>query len=155
MLYSSFVIPHLDYCSVVWHNCGVILTSRVERIQNYALRVILKKPPRNDTKEMRSQMGLTTLEQRRLNSTLLQVHRCLHGHVPEYLSCKFVTKDSLFTNYPATRGATNLHLRNPRTNAYKSTFEYFGAKQFNMLPDHVKSMKTEAAFRKALLSPST
>ena len=58
MLYSSFVIPHLDYCSTVWHNCGAVLTGRVERIQNYALRVILKKPSRSDTMEMRRQAGL-------------------------------------------------------------------------------------------------
>ena len=122
MLYLSVFIPHLDYCSVVWHNCGVVLTSGVERIQNYALRVILKKTSRSDTKEMRSQLSLPTLEHRRLTSTLLQGHRCLHGHAPEYLSHKFVSKDSLFANYPATRGVTNLHLKHPRTNAYKSTY---------------------------------
>ena len=67
MLHSSFVIPHLDYCSTVWHNCGAVLTGRVERIQNYALRVILKKPSRSDTMEMRRQAGLNTLERRRLS----------------------------------------------------------------------------------------
>ena len=90
--YSSFIIPHLDYCSTVWHNCGAVRTGRVERIQNYALRVILKKPSRSDTMEMRRQAGLHTLERRRLNSTLVQVHRCLHGRAPEYLSCKFAAK---------------------------------------------------------------
>ena len=32
---------------------------------------------------------------------------------------------------------------------------YFGAEQFNRLPDHIKSLKTEAAFQKALFSSST
>ena len=45
LLYLSFVLPHLDYCSVVWNNCGATLTGHVERIQNYALRVIVRKPP--------------------------------------------------------------------------------------------------------------
>ena len=58
---------------------------------------------------------------------------------------KFVSKDSLFANYLATRGATNLLLKNPHTNVYKSTFEYFGAMQFNKLPGHIISMKTDAA----------
>ena len=80
VLILSFVIPYLDYSSVVWHNCGAVLTTRVEPIQNYALRVILKKTLRCDTKEIRSQLGLPTLEHRRLTSTLLPVHRCLHGH---------------------------------------------------------------------------
>ena len=84
--------------SVAKYNCGVVLTSRVEHIQKHALRVILKKTSRSDTKEMRSQLSLPTLEHRRLTATLLQVHRCLHGHAPEFLSHKFVSNVSLFAN---------------------------------------------------------
>ena len=53
-----FQILHLDYCSVVWHNCNVVLTSTVECIQKYALSVILKKTSRSDTKEMCSQLSV-------------------------------------------------------------------------------------------------
>ena len=38
-----FVLPHLDYCSIIWHTCGVTLTNRIEWVQNYALRMILQK----------------------------------------------------------------------------------------------------------------
>ena len=34
-LYLSFVLPHLEYCSVVWNNSGATLTSRLECVQNY------------------------------------------------------------------------------------------------------------------------
>ena len=40
LLYQSFVLPNLDYCSVVWNPCGVVLSSKIERIQNYSLRLI-------------------------------------------------------------------------------------------------------------------
>lgn len=39
-----FVLPNLDYCSVVWNSCGAVLSSGIEWIQNYALRLILHKP---------------------------------------------------------------------------------------------------------------
>ena len=111
--YPSFVIPHLDYCSVVWHNCGVVQTTRAECIQNYALRVFLKKTSRSDTKEMCSQLSLPTLEHRRLTSTLLQVHRCLHSQpAPEYLSHKFVSKSRF-----------SLCQLSSNQRGYKSTFE--------------------------------
>ena len=29
MLYQ-FVLPHLEYCSTVWHTCGATLTNRIE-----------------------------------------------------------------------------------------------------------------------------
>ena len=71
MLYLSFVLLHFEYCSVVWHHCGTALTSRLEGVQNYALRVILKKPPRSDTEEMRSQLNLLSLSRRREISMIL------------------------------------------------------------------------------------
>ena len=65
LLYQSFVLPHLDYCSVVWNNCGATLTGRVERIQNYALRMILRKLPPTSSELLQQILGWTTLKARR------------------------------------------------------------------------------------------
>ena len=55
-LYLCFILPHLKYCSVVWGNCKTIPSSRLKCVQNYAL--LLNRPPRSNTKEMRSQLSL-------------------------------------------------------------------------------------------------
>ena len=34
-LYSSLVLPHLDYCCLVWQECSKELVNRLEKIQNY------------------------------------------------------------------------------------------------------------------------
>ena len=44
MLYNSLVLPHLDYCSTVWHFSNQTLSQSLERTQNYAMRVILSQP---------------------------------------------------------------------------------------------------------------
>ena len=121
-LYLPFVLPQLEYCSVVWHNCGATLIKRVERVQNYALRIILNKPPRSSTEEMRSQLSLPPLSCRRDISTILQVRRCLSRRAPNYLCSKFVTRDSILTTYPSTCEAKDLHLKAPHTNWYRSSF---------------------------------
>ena len=64
LLYQAF-IPHLDYCSVVWNGCGQGLSDRVERIQSYALTMILRKPPLTSSKLLRQTLGWTTLRARR------------------------------------------------------------------------------------------
>ena len=70
-LYLSLVLPHLEYCSVVWNDCGATPTSRLEHVQNYALCVILNKPLRSNTEEMPSQLSLPSLSCRRETSTIL------------------------------------------------------------------------------------
>ena len=49
MLYNSLVLPHLDYCSTVWHSCNQTLSQSLERTQNYAMRVILSQPLRTQS----------------------------------------------------------------------------------------------------------
>ena len=42
LLYKSLVLPQLDYCPTVWHtNCSNELSTKIERLQNYAMRIIL------------------------------------------------------------------------------------------------------------------
>ena len=42
-IYNALVLPHLDYCCVLWQECRTQLQQRVERIQNYAMRLNLLK----------------------------------------------------------------------------------------------------------------
>ena len=112
-LYLSFVLPNLEYCSVVWDRCGAAITCKLEHVQNYDLRVILKKPPGNNTVEMRNLLNLPSLARRRETSTLLQIRRCLSNLAPDYLSSKFITRATNVSNYPSARGAHHLYLKPP------------------------------------------
>ena len=82
LLFQSLVLPHLDCCAVAWHSCGVVTSDRNERIQNYAMRVILRQPPRTSSEQLRQALGWTTLKRRHQNAMLCQVHRCLQKCAP-------------------------------------------------------------------------
>ena len=101
-LYQAFVLPHTDYCSVAWNNCGAVLSQRVERIQNYALRMIMRKPPMTRSELMRASLGWPTLETRRRNAVACLVHRCRLGQAPSFVCSKF--KSNVQTGYTGTRG---------------------------------------------------
>ena len=75
-------------------------------MQNYAMRIILKKPPRTHSESLRQTLGWTTLKKRRQNNMLCQVHRCLQGHAPQYLCHKFCTNAE--SGYKGTRGENKL-----------------------------------------------
>lgn len=70
LLYQAFILPNLDYYSVVWNSCGVMSSNKIERVQNYAL---FWKPPRTSSAELREAAGWTTLKTRRHNAMLCKV----------------------------------------------------------------------------------
>ena len=146
LLYQSFVLPHLDYCSVVWNSCGATLSGQIDRIQNYALRMILQKPPLTPSIELRRILGWCSLETRRQEALLCQVHRCLSKMAPTYLCSKFRLSGQITK---ATTRGTKLFLQRPNTSSCHSTFEFQGAIQFNKLPETVRTLKSLTAFKTA------
>ena len=57
LLYNTPILPHLDYCSCVWHTCGVNLQMKLERIQKYAMRLITSAKPRTPSAQLRSELS--------------------------------------------------------------------------------------------------
>ena len=57
MLYSALVLPHVDYCSVVWDQLTKDLERKVETIQNVGMRIILNAPRMATEAEMRQKLG--------------------------------------------------------------------------------------------------
>ena len=74
-LYNAFVLPHLDYCCVLWYECSKELQHRVDRIQNYGTRLILSKPPGTPSEGLRQKLKWTHLSKRRNMFRLVLVHR--------------------------------------------------------------------------------
>ena len=132
----------------MWNSCGVVLSNKIERIQNYALRIIFQKPPRRSSAELREAAGWTTLKTRRHNAMFCKVHRCLRSQGPSYLTRKFHTNSNL--NYATIRGANKIHLLRPNTNFYRSTFEFMGAQAYNNLPQEIRDINSTQIFKHAL-----
>ncbi len=145
LLFNSLVRPHLDYCSVVWHSCNSTISTKIEWIQNYGMRVILGNPPRTSSSPLRDQLGWTTLHERRQRFMLTQVHKCLLNLAPPYLTNKFKLNSTLYTG---TRGSGNIHLGRPKSEHYRRSFEYSGALHYNRLPLTLKLCPHHKVFQK-------
>ena len=39
-IYNALVLPYLNYCSVAWQECSQCLRQKLERVQNYGMRII-------------------------------------------------------------------------------------------------------------------
>ena len=39
LLHNAIVSPHLDYCDIVWGNCGTTLKTKLQKLQNKSARM--------------------------------------------------------------------------------------------------------------------
>ncbi len=91
-------------------------------------------------------MKWTTLSQRRELLTLKAIHKCVHKTAPNFLNDKFMKNCDLGNT--RSRGASKLYLQRPRTDHYKKSFEYAGARLWNTLPEVVRNLESQSVFSK-------
>lgn len=132
IIYNSLVLPHFDYCSLVWGNCNKTLREKMQKLQNRAARIIS-----GDTYEVRSceilnKLGWKTLEERREQQMTKFVTKALRKEQPENISNMF----KIFKNekYNLRNNNQMLVLAKPKTNAMMRSFSYAGAKIWNQQP---------------------
>ena len=111
-LYNALVLPHTDYCSVIWTDCSQLLQTKTEGIQNFGMRVIFGKPPRTPSHDLRTILKWNTLQTRRTIHRLELVHRCLIGLAPPYLQAHCMINASLVTTQQ--EGMTNFTFLSPK-----------------------------------------
>ena len=80
---------------------------------------------------------------------LCQVHRCCTNQAPPYLCSKFSVNSNL--SAVRTRGSDKLHLPQPRTSFFHSSFEFQGAIWYNKLPKDIRDLTRSTLFKSALL----
>ena len=78
-IYKQTILPALDYGCMVWAECGKGNSQRLERLQNQAMRIILSANRKTCTQEMRTKLGLLSLNSRRRFIRLQLVHKIIHN----------------------------------------------------------------------------
>ena len=121
-VYNALVLPHLDYCSVVWQECTKELQQKEERIQNYGMQFILSNPPRTDSSGLRETLKWTSLTERGRLLKMALVHRCVNRQSLEYM--RDVSVSNEMTGCWMTRGFQKLHLFCVNTELYKKSFAF-------------------------------
>ena len=80
-IFRAFIASNFNYCPLVWHFCGKTNTSKIEKLQERALRFVF-----NDFTSyydnMLEKAELTTLTLSRIKTLALEVYKAIHGHSP-------------------------------------------------------------------------
>jgi len=144
-IYNALVLPTLDYCCVVWQECGKLLQQRVERIQNYGMRLICSKPPRTPSESLRKELNWMPLTKRREIFRQVLIHRCFHNQAPTYLTKSFHRNEMYGPR--VTRNSSKLHLASVNTEFGRNTTQFKGSQYWNSLAQDLRALKSTNSFR--------
>ena len=84
-LVSSFVLSRLDYCNSLFVNLPIETINRLQRLQNQAARITLRKPLREHVTPMLIQLHWLPVKARIEYKTAVLCFKCINNIAPSYL----------------------------------------------------------------------
>ena len=138
-IYNSVIQPSIDYALTVWGVTTGINLNKIQRMQNYAARIITKNFDYVNVRgiELVKQLGWMNVRQRFIYFQNLLMFKSIHGLVPVYLQNN-VTLDNEIAQIHTRRHERNLYVPFPQNEFHKKMLFYRGAKTWNELPGNIK-----------------
>lgn len=150
LIFRCFILSHFNYCSLVWHFCGLTNCAKLERLQYRALKFVYRDFS-SSYEALLDKAKLPTLELSRKRGIVLEVFKSLNNLSPSFMKEMFPVKDLKYS----IRKGSQLNRRHVRTTKHGlNSLSYIGASLWNSLPGHFKTSSDLVSF-KALIQTWT
>ena len=116
--------PHFDHYCSVWDGLSENLSTKVQKLQNWAVRVITRSSYDTSASGLLDSLQLDKLSLGRKELKTNLMFKILKGHMPSYLQNLFSLRG---TRYNFRNSEVKLNLPKPHTNFLKRSLSYSGA----------------------------
>ena len=142
-IYKSIIMSNFDYCPIVWFFTSRASITKMEKIQERALRFVLKDS-RSSYEEMLGNLKVDSIRMNGLKKLSIEIHKLLNGLSPDYLSVIFERSKKPY----GVRDNNKLiqPIKKSTNNGLKS-FHYFGAHVWKILPTDIKNSLSTCEFK--------
>ena len=107
-LYKAMVLQILEYCGVVWHECGQGSCDHIERLQRKAARIVYRNvSPGHSTDKNNQKLRWKPHYERRNTHGVMLVQKCIENKVPLYFGDYFKLRGCDIHNYNTRNNKKN------------------------------------------------
>ena len=146
-LYKTYVRPHLEYCAQAWSPWTQHDTDLLENVQKRAVRMTSGLQGQSYEDKL-SELGLTTLSERRIRGDLIMVWKILHNHDDVSYSTWFrLASSDAVQNTRLSSGLLNLRQSRFNSETRRHFFSQRVIEKWNNLPETVKNAPSVNSFK--------
>ena len=84
-IYTTFILPTLEYASEVWDGCTLADSERLEKVQFEAARIVTGLPSYASRESLLFETGWELLKERRERKKLITFYKIHHNIAPDFL----------------------------------------------------------------------
>ena len=150
-LYLIYIRPIFEYACEVWDNCGVSNSSKLERLQLEAARIITGLPIFTNTEYLYRETGWERLAERRTRRKPQLLYNIQNGSTPSYLLDLIPPTIQSTTIYPLRNG-NDIIVPFCRLSLTRDSFLPATVREWNNLNLSVRNLDTLSKFKKAIRS---
>ena len=146
IMYFSFVRPLLEYADIIWDNCYNFEKESIEKVQYEAGRIVTGATKSCSRAKILQETGWDTLEKRRYKHRMTTFYKMVKNIAPQYLQ-NLVPPSVHQVSQRNLRNNANLTVPRSRTNLYDKSFIPLASREWNSLPDDMKSAPSLNSFK--------
>lgn len=148
LIISALVFSKLFYCSTVWCNTSDTNIKKLQKVQNFAARIVTRTRKFDHITPVLHQLKWLPIQQQLLYRDALMTYKSVYGLAPTYLCTKLSKRMETHDRFTRNRDSLNIPLY--RSASGQRSFKYRAAKLWNDMDQLLKEIPNYFTFKRML-----
>ena len=144
-IYNSTILPHLNYCNVIWGNTYKTKLDKIYKLQKRIARLITNSSYLSPSMPLFLKLKIIPVSYLiKLNTSIFMFK--FHKNLLPPIFCNMFQTNSSIHNYP-TRQSKNLHIPLCHSTLLYNSLSFIGVREWNNLNCNIRSSTTITRFK--------
>lgn len=148
LFYNAYILPHFDYCCIVWGNCRTSLEESIVRFQKRAARLILDIHDINTPSEFLFEtLQWMTFPERVIYQKAILMFKIINNLAPSYLLNSLTFTSDIHSKELRSSNTNQIYMPKPMKESFRKSLLYSGSNIWNLLPLNIRNANSINQFK--------